>query len=218
MRYFNLFLVLIVLLGPSALLSQTGNRAGSSEIASLSSDPVIAAAGDIACDPLHKDFNGGNGTSANCRQKYTSDLLVNGNYAAVLPLGDIQYYCGGYQAFQQSYGPSWGRVKDITHPVVGNHEYINTPDPNSPSTGCDISNDKAAGYFNYFGAAAGDPTQGYYSYDIGAWHLIALNSNCEDAGGCDPDSDQGQWLQRDLSTHQGVCTMAYWHIPLFSSG
>jgi hypothetical protein len=143
---------------------------------------------------------------------------VNAGLAAVLPLGDIQYYCGGYQAFLQSYDLSWGRVKSISHPVVGNHEYITSPDSSGQSTGCDITNDGAAGYFNYFGAAAGTPGQGYYSYDVGAWHLIALNSNCGDAGGCSPSSPQGRWLEADLNAHSNFCTLAYWHIPLFSSG
>jgi hypothetical protein len=200
------------------LLPGAGSLAGNSEVALAASDPVIAAAGDIACDPASSNFNAGNGTSGLCRQKYTSDLLVNAGLAAVLPLGDIQYYCGGYQAFLQSYELSWGRVKSISHPVIGNHEYITTPDSSGPSTGCDITNDGAAGYFNYFGAAAGNPGQGYYSYDIGAWHLIALNSNCTDAGGCGPVSPQGQWLQADLAAHPNLCTLAYWHIPLFSSG
>ncbi len=199
-------------------LPGAGKLAGNSNVALAASDPVIAAAGDIACDPASSNFNAGNGTSGLCRQKYTSDLLVNAGLAAVLPLGDIQYYCGGYQAFLQSYDLSWGRVKSISHPVVGNHEYLTTPDSSGPSTGCDITNDRAAGYFTYFGAAAGNPNQGYYSYDVGAWHLIALNSNCTDAGGCSPVSPQGQWLQADLAAHSNFCTLAYWHIPLFSSG
>jgi len=174
------------------------------------SDPVIAAAGDIACDPTSSSFNGGNGASTSCRQKYTSDLLVNGGFAAVLPLGDNQYYCGGYQAFLQSYDLSWGRVKSITYPAVGNHEYLT-------SGGTDCASG-ASGYFNYFGAAAGNPSQGYYSYDIGTWHLIAINSNCSSAGGCNSTSPQGQWLEADLAAHSNFCTLAYWHIPLFSSG
>ena len=86
-------------------------------------DPVVMAAGDQACDPTAMSFNNGLGTSTSCRQKYTSDLLVNRDLAAVLALGDIQYECGGYQAFLQSYDPTWGRVKSITYPVPGNHEY-----------------------------------------------------------------------------------------------
>ena len=186
---------------------------GTSGAALAASDPVIAAAGDVACDPSSSSFNGGNGTSGACRQKYTSDMLVNGGFAAVLPLGDIQYYCGGYQAWLQSYDLSWGRVKSITRPAVGNHEYLT-----SGGTGCTSANAGAAGYFQYFGAAAGHPSQGYYSYNVGAWHLIALNSNCSSAGGCGSSSPQGLWLKADLEANPTLCTLAYWHIPVFSSG
>ncbi len=176
-------------------------------------DPVIAAAGDIACDPTNGNFNGGNGSSSSCRQRYTSDLLVSGGYVAVLPLGDNQYYCGGLAAFRQSYDLSWGRVKATTHPVVGNHEFLT-----SGGTGCDPSNTGAAGYFTYFGAAAGQPGMGYYGFDIGAWHIVALNSNCSSAGGCGSGSPQYNWLKADLAAHPTACTLAYWHIPLYSSG
>ena len=209
-RYFISIIILIELIWLSPNSSRLNKEM---TVALAASDPVIAAAGDIACDPTNSSFNGGNGSSSSCHQKYTSDLLVNAGLAAVLPLGDNQYYCGGYQAFLQSYDLSWGRVKAITHPVVGNHEYLT-----SGGTGCTSANGGAAGHFNYFGAAAGQPGKGYYSYDIGAWHLIALNSNCGDAGGCSSGSPQGQWLEADLAAHSNICTLAYWHIPLFSSG
>ena len=180
--------------------------------AAASSDPVIATAGDIACDPTNSNFNNLNGSSGSCRMKYTSNLLTSGGYAAVLPLGDNQYYCGGYLAFQQSYDPTWGKVKSITHPAVGNHEYLT-----SGGTDCDAAG-KAGGYYKYFGAAAGDPTQGYYSYDVGSWHLIALNTQCSSAGGCGATSPQGKWLTADLAAHTNFCTLAYFHIPLYSSG
>jgi len=176
-------------------------------------DPVIAAAGDIACDPSSSKFLNGLGTSTECHMLYTSNLLVGSNVAAVLPLGDNQYYCGGYSAFVGSYALSWGRLNSIVEPVVGNHEYLT-----SGGTGCDASNAGAAGYFRYFGARAGDPTKGYYSYDIGTWHLIALNSNCSMVGGCGPTTPQGKWLAADLAAHPNTCTLAYWHQPLFSSG
>jgi hypothetical protein len=139
---------------------------GDTEVALAASDPVIAVAGDIACDPANPAFNGGNGTSTSCRQKYTSDLLVNANLDGVLMLGDAQYECGSLQAFMQSYDPSWGRVKSITYPVVGNHEYkvIGGAD-------CTSANAGAAGYFDYFGAVAGTRGQGYYSFDIGEFEL-----------------------------------------------
>jgi hypothetical protein len=175
---------------------------------------VIAAAGDIACDPDSSNFNGGLGQSSACRQKYTADLMLGmSNLQAVLALGDNQYYCGGYSAFTQSYDLSWGKLKSITHPVVGNHEYLT-----SGGTGCDQSNLGGAGYFKYFGAAAGDPTQGYYAFNIGSWRLYALNSNCSAAGGCSATSPQGQWLAADLAANPRTCVLAYWHIPLWSSG
>ena len=166
-------------------------------------DPVIAAAGDIACDPSDGNFNGGNGTSGSCRQKAVSDLFVGKNFSAVLTLGDTQYEDGSLTKFQQSFDPSWGRAKNIIRPAVGNHEYLTAG---------------ASGYYSYFGAAAGDKTKGYYSYDIGAWHIIALNSNCSQVGGCGAGSPQEQWLKSDLAAHPTMCTLAYWHHPRFSSG
>ncbi len=185
-------------------------NAGNTRSALAASDPVIAAAGDIACDPNDSNFNGGNGTSSNCRQLYTSNLLVNAGLAAVINLGDNQYYCGSYQAYLGAYDLSWGRVKSITHPSVGNHEYLT-----SGATDCNSSNANAAGYFQYFGTAAGN---GYYSFNIGNWHLISLDTNCSSVGGCGSSSTQGQWLNADLNAHTNMCTLAFWHIPLFSSG
>jgi hypothetical protein len=121
----------------------------------------------------------------------------------VLLLGDNQYENGALAKYQASYAPSWGRLVAITHPAPGNHEYV-TPG--------------AAGYFGYFGAAAGDPAKGYASFDLGGWHLIELNSNCAAIGGCGAGSPQELWLAADLAAHPGVCTLAYWHHPRFSSG
>ncbi len=176
-------------------------------------DPVVAAAGDIACDPADSKYNSGNGVLNYCQQKAVSNLLLGGTFSAVLSLGDNQYYCGGLAAFNAVYDPTWGRLKSITHPAVGNHEYLT-----SGGTGCDSSNINGAGYFSYFGSAAGAQGQGYYSYNVGAWHLIVLNSNCSNAGGCSATSPQGKWLAADLAAHPSQCTLAYWHIPLFSSG
>jgi len=166
-------------------------------------DPVIGAAGDIACDPTSSSFNGGNGTSSSCRQKAVSDVMLNSNLTAVLALGDIQYEDGTLAKYQQSYDPSWGRLKSITHPAVGNHEYLTAG---------------ASGYYTYFGAAAGDKTKGYYSYNLGAWHIIALNSNCSQVGGCGAGSTQEQWLKADLAANPTMCTLVYFHHPRFSSG
>lgn len=168
-----------------------------------SKDPIIAAAGDIACAPTSPNYNRGNGTADACHMKATSNLIVNANLAVVLPLGDIQYETGTLSAFQQSYNPTWGRVKSITRPAVGNHEYTTTG---------------AKDYYSYFGTAAGDSSKGYYSYNVGKWHIIALNSNCSEVGGCGAGSPQEQWLQTDLKAHPSACTLAYWHHPRFSSG
>jgi acid phosphatase type 7 len=177
----------------------------------LTGDPVIAAAGDIACDPTFTYFRNGLGDTNRCRQKYTSDLLLAAPLSAVLALGDIQYECASSSAFTRSYGPSWGRVKAITRPAPGNHEYRT-----SGGSGCDTSGN-ARGYFGYFGAAAGDPAKGYYSFDIGSWHLIALNSNCSVVS-CGSSSAQVQWLRQDLASHPARCTLGYWHHPRFTSG
>ena len=164
----------------------------------------IAAAGDIACDPANPSFTEGRGFAMECRQLATSDVLLRGNYAAVLALGDVQYEDATLAKFGASYDRSWGRAKPVTRPVPGNHEF-GTPD--------------ATGYFEYFGQAAGDPTLGYYSFEIARWHLIALNSNCDAVGGCGPGSEQERWLRRDLAAHaSAACTLAFWHHPRFSSG
>jgi calcineurin-like phosphoesterase family protein len=181
-------------------------------------DPVIAAAGDIACDPGQPSFNGGAGVSDACRQMATSDLLLGGAYDAVLTLGDTSYYCSSHASLRASFDPSWGRVKRLIRPVTGNHDYLTHAGTLPGGAGCDAGNAAAAGYFEYFGSAAGAPSGGYYSYDVGTWHLIALNSQCGHAGGCGPNSPQAKWLQSDLAAHPARCVLAYWHIPLFSSG
>ena len=163
----------------------------------------VAAAGDIACDPGSESFEDGGGSGLECRQLATSDLLVAGDYAAVLALGDLQYGDASSAGFAASYDRSWGRVRSITRPVPGNHDY-------------DV--DGAAGYFRYFGPAAGDPARGYYSYDLGGWHVVALNSNCSEVGGCNAGSPQERWLRADLAANPAPCTLAYWHHPRFSSG
>jgi hypothetical protein len=187
-----------------AVLAPSSNAAG---------DPVIAAAGDIACDPTVSWFNNGQGTATDCRQMGTAGLLTGVD--AVLPLGDNQYNCGGGTAFAGSYDPSWGQFKAISHPVPGNHEYWTT-------SGSDCSTQPdAAPYFRYFGAAAGDPTKGYYSYDLGSWHIIAMNSECgyvASIGSCGLGSPEETWLRNDLAAHSSApCTMAYWHRPRFAS-
>jgi hypothetical protein len=161
--------------------------------------PIIAAAGDIACAP------GGMVTATTCRQANTAALFTgNPAIAAVLPLGDEQYENGALADFQAVYDATWGRALGKTHPVPGNHEYA--------------AGANGTGYFDYFGSRAGTPGRGWYSYQVGKWHLIALNSNCTHVGGCGPSSRQVTWLKNDLAAHHPACTLAYWHHARFSSG
>jgi hypothetical protein len=190
-------------------------------VAGAATDPVvatIAAVGDIACDPANSGFNGGNGDTTDCRQKATASLLTGVD--AVLPLGDEQYGCGGLTPFNQVYDPTWGQKKSLTRPVPGNHEYQTTG-----GTGCSSSHN-ASGYYTYFGSLAGDPAKGYYSYNIGPWHIIALNSElCYDqvnydstaTSKCPKGSPMEAWLRADLAANPTGCKLAYWHEPRFSS-
>jgi len=149
----------------------------------------LLAAGDIAdCSS--------NGDEATAR-------LLDSLAGTVATLGDNAYDAGTASEFTQCYDPTWGRHKHRTRPAVGNHEYQTSG---------------ATGYFGYFGAAAGDPPKGYYSYELGGWHVVALNSNCSQVGGCGAGSPQETWLRQDLAAHPTTCTLAYWHHPRFSFG
>lgn len=164
-----------------------GLIAGCVWAAPTKADPVIAAAGDIACDSASSEPEA-------CHQSGTSDLLLDPGLDAVLPLGDLQYQSGGLTDFNAYYAPTWGRVAQITRPTPGNHDY-GTPE--------------AAGYFAYF-----NNPPAYYSYEVGSWHLISLNSEVDHESG----SAQLAWLRADLADHPSNCALAYWHKPRFSSG
>ena len=122
----------------------------------------------------------------------------------IFTTGNAAYPNGTDAAYSSCFNPSttWGRHKARILPAPGDQDYKTA---------------NATGYYNYFGAAAGDPTKGYYSYDIGTWHLIALNSNCGYVA-CKAGSAQETWLANDLATHPNRCTLAYFHHPLFSAG
>jgi hypothetical protein len=172
---------------------------------------VVGAAGDIACDPLSPAYNNGDGTDTDCRAKSTGALLTGMD--AVLPIGDDQYECGGLSAFQQSYDKSWGPKLSITHPVPGDKDYATSGGTGCPST-------PGAGYYAYFGARAGDPAKGYYSFNLGRWHVIALNTApCgDDASFCAAGSAQELWLKADLAANPyNACTLAYYQNPRFVS-
>jgi hypothetical protein len=154
-----------------------------------SGDPVLVAAGDISSC-------GNDGDTATAK-------LLDGIAGTVVTLGDNAYDNGTAAEFANCFDPTWGRSKARMRPAAGNHEYGTAG---------------AAGYYGYFGASAGDPAKGYYSYDLGAWHIVVVNSNCAQVGGCSAGSAQEQWLRADLAAHPAACTLAYWHHPRFSSG
>ncbi len=210
-RWTGSAVVLVTVVGLLLALQPWGSARARGAV-SPAADPVLLAAGDIACDPTSPSFNRGRGRNGVCIQSATYAIVARTRPSAVLALGDTQYFCGGYSAFLRSYALSWGRVRAITHPALGNHEYLT-----SGGTDCDPDR-RAAGYFRYYGAAAGERGKGWYSFDLGSWHLIALNSSCGQIGGCGPKSAQGEWLASDLAQHPALCTLAFWHIPLNSSG
>jgi acid phosphatase type 7 len=183
------------------------------------SDPVIAAAGDIACDPRSRDFQRG-GPRA-CGMARTAHVLERIGPDAVLTLGDNQYLCGAYRAFQRSFDATWGQFGARLHPVPGDHEYMTEKTGGAPCS----ARPRARGYFRYFGGRAVGPNgRSWYSFGVRTaagttWHIIALNSNCSRLlGGCGRGSPQELWLRRDLAAHPVRCTIAYWYKARFSSG
>ena len=155
-----------------------------------SGDPVLVGAGDIGdC--------GTDGDEATAK-------LIEGIDGTVFAAGDNAYPNGSSKNYEECYDPTWGQFKDRTKPVPGNHEYETA---------------KAAGYRDYFGAAAvnaDDDT--WYSFDLGTWHVVMLDSACSKVGGCKKDDPQGRWLADDLAASRAACTLAIWHEPRFSSG
>ncbi len=148
-------------------------------------DPVLVGAGDIA--------------DCNTPGAAVTATLLDHIEGIVFTAGDNVYPDGAVEEFRTCYGPTWGRHRTRTRPAPGNHDYHAAD---------------ARPYYAYFGESAGEPGRGYYSYDLGGWHIVALNSNL----GADAEVAQEQWLREDLAAHQVRCTLAYWHHPLFSSG
>lgn len=181
---------------------------------------TIAAAGDVACNPGDIDYNNGNGTgglTGHCQQKAVADLIGQGSYAKLLVLGDEQYDCGSLGAFNASYDPTWGAYDSIAEPVPGNHEYEASSENNE--TGCSKN---ATGYFSYYANhgvsdAAGVNGKGYYSFDVGSWHILAINANCSRIGGCATGNAEEAWVRADLAAHPNQCTLAYWHQAAWST-
>ncbi|MEJ2559487.1 MAG: Ig-like domain-containing protein, partial [Anaerolineae bacterium] len=175
--------------GQISVTNGTGIGLSTTNFTVVASPSVLIGAGDIAqC------------SRSNLGEE-TAQLLDN-IAGTVITLGDNVYPDGTESQFSDCYDPTWGRHKARIRPAPGNHDY-HIPD--------------AEGYFSYFGPAAGKIGEGYYSYDLGGWHIIVLNSECDQVGGCESNSPQSQWLQADLAANPSTCTLAYWHKPRFSS-
>jgi acid phosphatase type 7 len=190
---------------------------GFSAVTTSSGDPVVAAVGDMACDRSDPDFDGGAGTLTNCRERaISSRVYADASVDKVLGLGDYQYECGDPADYDASYDPTWGRLNPLMSPTAGNHEYKTGVD--AFGARCPSGNSTATTYFNYFGGSAHPSTGGHFSFDMGSWHLIALNSNCvrTGSGGCGATSPQTRWLKADLAATTKPCIAAFWHHPRFN--
>jgi 3',5'-cyclic AMP phosphodiesterase CpdA len=181
---------------------------------------TLAAAGDIACTPGETGVppDGEANGPDNCQQAQTAALVEALHPDAVAIPGDIQYQFGRLTEFLGSFDPTWGAFKSTTYPAPGNHEWYDSPN--------------GQGYFDYFDGIgqndgrAGVRGEGYYSVDLTRhWHLITLNSNCTSDNvlitapvPCSQGSAQERWLRRDLAEHRGMCIIAQWHHPYFTSG
>ena len=150
----------------------------------------------------------GAGDIATCKHLDSAEStaeLIERIPGTVFAAGDLAYEKGTLVEFKNCYDPTWGKFKDRTRPALGNHEYVDRT---------------ASGYFQYWGAQAGPEGKGFYSYNLGRWHVVVLNTNCnvKSMGGCDKGSPQETWLHEDLAKHPDSCILAYGHHALFSSG
>ena len=177
---------------PAAKRSASPDSLSKSTDKDLADTFTLVGAGDVVgCS----DLSGAEATAK----------LIEAIPGTVFAAGDLAYQGGTYEEFLKCYGPTWGRFKARTRPTPGNHEY---------------NGGAATGYFRYWDGRAGDPGKGYYSYDLGSWHIVVLNTNCGSSqlGGCAQGSPEETWLKQDLAMHPSVCTLAYGHHALFSSG
>lgn len=154
--------------------------------------PLVSVAGDIACGPNVDAYNGGNGTATQCRQKYTSRLILGSD--AVWTLGDHAYPAATLANLRAGYAPTWGRKKSVTYPTPGDHDY----------DGRDVRRD----YHTYFGRRP------YYSFNMGGWQVFSLNSEIDHSR----QSAQARWLRRGLSSTRADCIAAFWSTPRWTSG
>jgi len=182
---------LLAWVGACGVALATGGCGGDDVPAPQPAPFAIVAAGDIA-----QCLDGPPSASGAAR---TAPLVASSD-ELVLTLGDNAYQNGTPQEFAGCFDPTWGALKERIRAGIGNHDDYTA---------------NAEGYFGYFGARAGPDRRGYYSFDYRGWHFISLNS----VHGVSADSEQYRWLLADLASSRAtLCTIAYWHYPLFNSG
>jgi Calcineurin-like phosphoesterase len=163
----------------------------------------VIAVGDMACAPVDPAFNDGAGAGGECQAQAVSDVAVARQPDLVLGLGDYQYEVASEADWAAAYAPSWGRLREVTRPALGNQE---------------LKVHKANSYYAFFDDVAVEQP-GYTSYDVGSWHVVVLNTNCTVVeGGCGTESPQVAWLRDDLAANSGRCILAYGHHPRWSNG
>jgi hypothetical protein len=163
----------------------------------------VIAVGDMACSPVDPAFNIGKGLDDECMAQAVSDTAVARAPDLLLGLGDYQYEVASEADWAAAYAPTWGRLREVTRPALGNQE---------------LKVHKASSYYAFFDDVAVDQP-GYTSYDVGDWHMVVLNTNCTVVeGGCGVESPQVAWLKSDLAANAGRCILAYGHHPRWSNG
>jgi acid phosphatase type 7 len=211
-NFFRIFVLLAAAVLGAAVLALADPVGQPAQAQAASPEATLVGAGDIASCSYNRDYQ--------TARLLDSTIATASAPVTIFTLGDNAYPDGTAAQFRNCYDPTWGgshlgqrtditptlynpQMWDLTRlPAVGNHEY-RTPG--------------ASAYFDYFGAKAGAPSKGYYSYDVGSWHFVVLNSNCDQVGGCGKSSPQGRWLRADLANHPAACTAASFHHPLYTS-
>ena len=193
--------MLAAVLAGAAFVFATLRRDVEAVPCSVDSCPTSSASPELAGDPRITAAGNISRPNPSPHTEATARLVVDIEPVVALTLGDNQSPAGSLRHFERGYDATWGAFRSSTHPVAGNNEYEESR--------------TASGYFSYFGSRS--PGR-FYSYDVGSWHLIALDSNCAFVAGCDPGSPQYDWLAKDLAENPAICTLAYWHHPRWSSG
>ncbi len=223
-----------------ASLTVVISAVGTSSRVDAAADPVLVAAGDIACDPNDTDYNNGNGLNNQCQEKATANEVGSIAPQYLLPMGDTQYDNTASQGTQpptsyytSSYDATWGALASTKggpvpnqniHPIPGNHEYGDVNDTDAPplSTGSNYFSNFGPSGLNELPSGVTGASNDWYSFNIpvdgGTWHVVSLDSECGAVGGCTSGSPEETFFKNDLAANAGVCTIVQWHEPRWSVG